>query len=128
MGTKRKNLLIRGLFFVASPLLLFLFWDYCHMECYCFFYPGIDTRYAPDYSETTFDSVVTGMAAADVQQKLGAPLYTFTNQDGALHWGYTSDGKCILGNWCFADFAWLGREIIFRDNKVIQVYKHIYYD
>jgi outer membrane protein assembly factor BamE (lipoprotein component of BamABCDE complex) len=125
MTTKRKALL--G-FAAASPLFLFILWGYCHLECYCVFYPGIDTRYASGFSESAFSLVTTGMTAEAVQQKLGAPLHTDTNRDGTIRWYYTDDGKCIVGDWKLADFAWLGREVAFRDDRVVQVYKHVHED
>jgi hypothetical protein len=125
MTTRRK--IFAGVA-VASPLILVLLWGYCHLECYCIFYPGIDTRYASGFSESAFSLVTTGMTSEVVQQQLGAPLHSDTNQDGSIRWCYTDDGKCIVGGWKLADFAWLGREITFRDGRVVQVYKHVYED
>ena len=125
MTTKRKVFVS---ILAASPFCLFALWAYCHLECYCVFWPGIDTRFAPGYSESAFDSLTVGMTAEDVQQKLGTPLFTHTNRDGAIQWGYTDDGKCIVGDWKLADFAWLGREVTFRDGTVTQVHKQVYCD
>jgi outer membrane protein assembly factor BamE (lipoprotein component of BamABCDE complex) len=108
---------------MVSPLLLFVLWIYGRLECYCVFYPGIDTRYAPGYSESAFSLVTTGMTTEAVEQKLGAPLHTDTNRDGTIRWCYTEDGKCWWG-----DFAWLGREVTFRDGRVVQVFKRVYED
>ena len=101
----------------------FVFSCYSQMEAYCFFYPSIDTQYAPGFSEPGFSQVSTGMTAQTVQQKLGAPLHTYKASDGTEWWSYTSDGKCKWGDW-----AWLGRQIIFRDGMVIEVVKRVYYD
>lgn len=125
MTTKREVLVS---ILAASPLCLFTLWASCHLECYCFFWPGIDTRFAPGYSESAFDSLTVGMRADDVQKKLGPPLFIHTNRDGEIQWGYTADGKCIVGERKLADFAWLGREITFRDGRVVQVFKHVYED
>jgi hypothetical protein len=58
-----------------------------------------------------------------VQKKLGNPLYVQTLKNGDLEWYYTMDGKCTWGDW-----AWLGRHMKFRDGKVIEIVKRIYYD
>jgi hypothetical protein len=42
-----KKVVLIGFLLVAA----FVFWVYAHLEAYCFFYPGIDTRYAPGYSD-----------------------------------------------------------------------------
>lgn len=115
-------------FSIALVPAAFVFWCWAHTESYCFFYPGIDTRYASGYSESAFSLVSTGMTAQVVTQKLGVPLYTYTNRDDTICWGYTDDGKCVVGGWRWADFAWLGREIIFRDGIVARVDKHVHYD
>lgn len=101
----------------------FLLWLYGHLEAYCFFYPGIDTRYASSYSESAFNQINTGMTVEAVEALVGRPLHSHTNRDGSTRWCYTGDGKCMWG-----DFAWLGREVFFRSNRVVAVEKIIYYD
>ena len=102
---------------------VFLFWVYSHSESYCFFYPSIDTYYAPGYSEDAFGHVTTGMTHQSVQRLLGSPLHSHTNKDASVRWCYTGDGKSIWGDW-----AWFGREVIFRENHVVEVQKIVYND
>src|SRR5688572_20091072 len=79
----------RGLRVIARPALTFFVWacvvvaglsllmvimSYPRIEAYCFFYPGIDTRYAPGYSEAAFDKVTNGMTQQAVRQLLGTPF------------------------------------------------------
>src|SRR6185369_13840979 len=105
-----KNVWTFGGVFFALFALYFL-WGYSHSESYCFFNPGIDTKYAAGYSEQAFSEVTTGMTVETVQHKLGAPLYAQTNrEDGRLEWYYTNDGKCKWGDW-----AWLVRAVYFND-------------
>ena len=99
------------------------FWGYAHMEAYCFFYPVIDTEFAAGFSEQAFSQVSTGMTAEVVQQKLGAPLYSFTNGNGTVCWGYTGDGKCKWGDW-----AWMCRQVYLRDGRVEEITKEWRYD
>ena len=118
----KKTLLI-GFAVALLPVCAFL-WIWSHTESHCFLYPGIDTHYAPGYSESAFSQVSTGMTIQAVEKLLGSPLHSHTDKDGRLRWCYTGDGKC--SGW--ADFAWLGREIFFRDDRVVEVFKHVYYD
>ena len=126
-----KTILLIG---VSVVVLAYLFWCWAHTESYCFFYPGIDTCYAPGFSESAFSSITNGMTAEVVEQRLGAPLYSFTNKYNlpnevdTIRWLYTVDGKCVIGGWRWADFAWLGREITFRDGRVVEVLRHVYHD
>jgi len=113
-------------FIVSFAVLMFalvLFWAYAHTESYCFFYPSIDTRYAPDYSEPAFSQITTGMTAKTVEKLVGKPLNTSFTADGSHHWYYSVDGKAFLGDW-----AWLGREIVLRGDNVVGVVRTIYYD
>lgn len=108
-----------GLLFPAA----YVFWVYSCMEAYCFFYPSIDTHYAPGFSETAFSQVTTGMTAEAVQQKLGLPLRKHSGNDGRESWAYTLDGKCKWGDW-----AWLGRYVVFKDGQVVEVVNRVFYD
>jgi outer membrane protein assembly factor BamE (lipoprotein component of BamABCDE complex) len=75
-----------------------MFWGYAHSESYCFFYPAIDTQYAPGFSEQAFAQIKVGMTEAEVRQKLGAPLTIGQNAGSDLsHFYYTLDGKCTWG-------------------------------
>lgn len=104
----------------------YLFWCFAHTESYCVFSPGIDTQFAPGFSEQAFSQVQTGMTVQAVQQKLGLPLavhrYVEDRKEGEI-WSYTLDGKCKWGDW-----AWLRRQIAFREGKVVEVIKRVSYD
>ena len=129
MAMKRKSRLRNvTILLPIIPVCLFLLWVFAHGEFYCFFYPAIDTVYAPGYSEAGFAQIAPGMSIKEVEQTLGSPMHTLTNKDGLVRWCYTGDGKCIARGWKLADFAWLGREIIFRENKVAEIVKLVYND
>ncbi len=108
---------------MTLPLGFMLLWAYPYSESYCFFYPSIDTYYAPRYTDAAFDQVTTGMTSHAVQNLLGSPLHSHTNKDASVRWCYTSDGKAIYGDW-----AWFGREIIFQGDSVAKVEKILYND
>src|SRR5690349_8410431 len=55
----------------------YLFMCYSRMEAYCFFYPSIDTNYAPGFTEQAFSKIVVGMTKESVQEQLGQPLYIY---------------------------------------------------
>jgi outer membrane protein assembly factor BamE (lipoprotein component of BamABCDE complex) len=112
--------LIGVLAFISVLVVLFAF---VPTENYNYVYPSIDTKFAPGFSERAFSQVTTGMHASVVTRLLGAPLYQWSHEEGTETWGYTSDAKCSWG-----DFAWLGREIKFRDGQVILVERNVYYD
>jgi hypothetical protein len=104
----------------------YLFWCYAHTESYCFFYPSIDTQFAPGFSEETFSQVATGMTMQAVQQKLGVPLATHRYVEGGEPgeiWSYTLDGKCKWGDW-----AWLRRQIAFQKGQVVEIIRRVSYD
>lgn len=101
----------------------FAFLGWANIESYCFFYPGIDTYYAPGYSEDAFSQVTPGMTTHAVEQLLGRPLHAYSDVDGSTTWAYTEDGK----SWYF-DFAWLSREIYFRDGRVVEVAATVYHN
>jgi outer membrane protein assembly factor BamE (lipoprotein component of BamABCDE complex) len=89
------------------------------LESYCVIYPSIDTRYAPGFSEPKFAQVKIGMTREEVLKLLGPPLGATSSN----RWSYTQDGKC---RW--ADWAWLGREVIFRDDHVVEKVARVWYD
>ena len=95
---------------------------YGQTESYCFFYPGIDTKYAPGFSEQAFSEVATGMTAEAVQQKLGAPLSIQHHSKGDL-WFYTLDAKCKWGDW-----AWLCRQVNIREGRVDEITSRVCYN
>lgn len=92
------------------------------LERYCPLYPSIDTRYADGFSESQFARIQVGMSEVEVARLLGAPLERTTGRQ-ATRWQYTQDGKC---SW--ADWAWLGREVVFVDGRVAEKVARIYYD
>ena len=91
-------------------------------ENYCFFYPSIDTRYAPHFSEQRFAEVRVGMTHEEVIALLGEP-FGGVAANSSTHWAYTQDGKCSWKDW-----AWLGREIVFVHGRVSRKIARIYYD
>jgi len=91
-------------------------------ESYCYVYPSIDTRYASGFSEHKFAQVHAGMSMGEVITLLGEPYHKGFGRN-YVQWSYTQDGKC---SW--ADWAWLGREIVFKDGRVVERISRIYYD
>jgi len=100
-----------------------MLWAYGHLEAYCFFYPGIDTKYSPGFKQSVFNQVVVGTTAADLERKLGKPLLVVTNESGSQEWSFTDDGKCWWG-----DFAWLHRAAILSNGIVVSIERSIRYD
>ncbi len=92
------------------------------LERYCPLYPSIDTRYADGFSEGQFTRIQIGMTSEEVASLLGVPL-TQTVGRQEVRWHYTQDGKC---SW--ADWAWLGREVVFVDGRVAEKVARVYYD
>jgi hypothetical protein len=92
-------------------------------ESYCFWNPWIDTRTAPQFTEEGFDSLRGGMTTNEVAGILGPPLAHSDASEAIQHWRYTGAGKCR-----FSDWAWLSREVIFVNGKVVRTEKRIYYD
>ena len=122
----RRYAVMKKLWLVCLPVGLmagvYLFLCYARTESYCFFYPSIDTQYAPGFSEQAFSQIATGMTAEAVQLKLGTPLYIQHHSGGEL-WCYTLDGKCKWGDW-----AWLCRHVNLRDGKVDEIINCTNYD
>jgi hypothetical protein len=108
---------------ISSPLLLVFFLSFSRMEAYCFFYPSIDTRYAPGFSEKRFATLKVGDAAQRVEAILGPPLVSTDVTGGAAVWLYTSDGKCQWG-----DFAWLYRAVKIDNGVVAEIVSRVMYD
>jgi outer membrane protein assembly factor BamE (lipoprotein component of BamABCDE complex) len=92
------------------------------MESYCLIYPGIDTHYTQGFSQRKFAKVQPGMTKAEVLNLLGEPIGG-PEAVASSHWSYTRDGKC---RW--ADWAWLGREIVFADDRVVEAISRVYYE
>ena len=98
-------------------------WLLSHAEMYCPFYPGIDTHYAPGFSEANFRKVLPGMTVSEVEALVGKPLFKQKKQTAMEEWGYTDDGKCKWG-----DFAWLRRAVVVSEGIVISVDRSVRYD
>jgi hypothetical protein len=92
------------------------------VESYCYLYPSIDTRYAPGFSERKFAEVRAGMSMDEVITLLGQPYHSGSGRN-PVRWSYTQDGKCF-----WADWSWLGREIVFKNGRVVEGVSRIYYD
>lgn len=118
--SKPLTILISVFVLVGVVVVLFAF---VPCENYNYICPSIDTKYASRFSESAFSLVATGMQSSAVTQMLGLPLHVVQHRDGTETWRYTSDGKCSWG-----DFAWLARDITFRDGGVIFVERRVYYD
>jgi outer membrane protein assembly factor BamE (lipoprotein component of BamABCDE complex) len=99
-----------------TPILVFAVWGYAHLEAYCVFYPGIDTRYAPGFSEQAFARLSPGMTTDMVEHTMGKPLFAATYRGGSSEWFYTDDGKCGWGDW-----AWLKRTVRFENGRVVEL-------
>jgi hypothetical protein len=117
----RNKRLLTGVICLALAVLVL--WGYGRLEVYCYFYPSIDTKFAPGFSEKAFSQISSGMAVAEVQSRLGKPLLIFTNSSGLEEWLFTDDGKCWWG-----DFAWLWRSVVVSNDSVVSVDRSIRYD
>lgn len=104
---------------LVLPVVGYLAWG---GESYCILYPGIDTRYAAGFSEKAFATIEVGMTKEEVIRRLGEPFGGAPARAGS-RWSYTSDGACP-----WADWAWLGREIVFKDDRVVERISRVYYD
>ena len=92
------------------------------IESYCYVYPSIDTRYAPGFSEGKFAEVHAGMSKEEVVRLLGDPLGGISARESS-RWSYSGDGKC---HW--ADWAWLGRHVVFENEVVVETIARVWYD
>ena len=86
-------------------------------------WPGIDTHYAPGYSEQAFSTIKPGMTRAQVDALMTRPLAITQVSPDTVRYHYTSDGKCPWG-----DFAWKGREVLFKNGVVVEIYRDWYHD
>jgi len=92
------------------------------IEGYCLVWPSIGTRFAPGFSEENFDRVTRGMTPTEVNALLGVPLDTRGRRNQET-WSYSSDSSARGGDW-----AWLAREVVFDDRRVVETTRRIYYD
>jgi hypothetical protein len=98
-------------------------------EGYCFVWPSIDTVYAAHCTERKFGQIKVGMTKADVVARIGQPINIHRRgrrhpayAEGDEVWSYTHDGGAPIGDW-----AWLSRELIFAEGRVVQkVYSTLY--
>jgi hypothetical protein len=101
-------------------------------EGYCIVWPGIGTRFTPDFNHWGFAQIRPGMTAAQVEALIGPPM---GNQGGCspsgwpayrpgdVTWSYSTDSSNLGGDW-----AWLAREVVFRDGRVVQTVRWTYHD
>jgi hypothetical protein len=101
-------------------------------EGYCIVWPGIGTRFTRDFSHWGFARIKPGMTGEQVKALIGEPMgvgYGCAPSGWPLRkplditWGYSSDSSARGGDW-----AWLSREVVFRDGRVVQTVKWTYYD
>lgn len=117
MGKRR-----RAAVFAMGCVIAFGLYTCFGFESYNYVYPSIDTRYAPGFSERKFAQVRAGMSMDEVITLLGEPCHRGPGRN-SVRWSYTQDGKC---SW--ADWAWLGREIVFAGGRVVERISRVYYD
>ena len=108
---------------IAGVLLLFLLWGFSHSEAYFNPYPTIDTRFSKAFTEAKFERITPGMSEDELTQLMGKPLTKEDREGGLSIWSYSSDGKCLWG-----DFAWMGRSVTCKDGKVVRMEKAVFYD
>ena len=103
-------------------------------EGYCIAWPGIGTQFTPGYSHLGFVRIRPGMTEEQVLTLLGRPLSQGFNQRtappgwpkwqrGDETWTYSTDSSRRGGDW-----AWLSREVVFRQGLVVQKVTWTYRD
>lgn len=112
----------RAVAFGSVCLIAFGLYTFSGFESYCYVYPSIDTRYASGFSERKFAEIRAGMSMDEVTTLLGEPCHKGLGRN-FVRWSYSQDGGCF-----WADWAWLGREIVFKDGRVVERISRIYYD
>ena len=106
-------------------------------EGYCIVWPGIGTHFAPGFSHLGFARIRPGMTQERVRALLGEPLGKQVArrilgrsvpgasplEQGDEAWNYSGDSGRLGGDW-----AWLSRQVVFRDGVVTQKVKWTYHD
>jgi hypothetical protein len=132
----RSTVAVRGFALTAGIVVLVLVGQMVisgMMEGYCHVWPSIGTRFSSGYSERAFDKIVPGMTEAEVSHLLGPPLHSHegspapyapaTWQHGDRTWSYSQDSSARGGDW-----AWLSRQVVFREGRVVQAVRWVYHD
>ena len=101
---------------------LVVLWPMTQAEMYCFFYPSIETSYAPGFSEKKFRRISAGMTTNEVEMILGKPIYILPLTECEL-WEYSCERSLP-----FVDFAWLRREVTVSNGLVISVNSSVAHD
>jgi hypothetical protein len=101
-------------------------------EGYCIVWPGIGTHFARDFSHLGFERIKPGMSEQQVIDLIGRPItrddYCSPSgwpllQRGDKVWSYSMDSSQFGGDW-----AWLSRQVVFRDGRVAQTVKWTFHD
>jgi outer membrane protein assembly factor BamE (lipoprotein component of BamABCDE complex) len=101
-------------FIIIALLSGWLFLTEHYLEEIFPFYPLIDTKLPPGFSQAKFESIQKGMTKAEVLKILPTPVprreygeeWSISDKD----WYYGQDGACLFG-----DFAWFEFTISFND-------------
>lgn len=102
-------------------------------EGYCFVWPGIGTQFTSEFSHWGFARIKPGMTPEQVVALIGSPggvsqsrgspsgwpAYKF----GDVTWSYSGDSSKLGGDW-----AWLAREVVLREGRVVQTVRWACHD
>ncbi|MBD1945805.1 hypothetical protein H6F50_26215 [Coleofasciculus sp. FACHB-712] len=89
--------------YIAIFVLLsgWLFFTSYYLERPFPFYPLIDTKLPPGFSQAKFESIQSGMTKAEVLKILPAPVPRIRDEEewslGDNDWYYGQDGACFFG-------------------------------
>lgn len=126
--------------FVASVTLIFLAAQ-CVVsgasESRCWIWPSIGTRHNPEFTFGKFDQIRIGMTQGEVERIIGLPLerhFMLLDPRGWMEsptrWQsgdetclYTLDSSRLRGDW-----AWLSRELVFRNGAVVNIVRQTHFD
>ena len=110
---------------VTGPILAFFLFLFAALslvgdESYCWWYPLVDTRFTPGYSDKKFARIQPGMTREEVTAVLGKPFCVVGGiwlEDPKVIldevWEYSHDGAAQERLPWHADFAWLLAAVIF---------------